>query len=223
MINDQEIPSVNVAQVKKPSSRAGMINDQEIPLVNVAQVKKPSSTTGTINNQEIPSVNVAQVKKPSSTAGMINDQEIPSVTVSTMKKSPSSTEMLRGNDSKKSTTLHHEENEISSASPIKIHVGKVSKNKVSASPETRANVLKVHSADDPEVHHASSLKTTDIRSPGRQRATTISCVDVRKIKPISDNDKLPANNTKVSVLHNNHNSNKVGAIDGVNIVLVKKD
>jgi hypothetical protein len=140
--------------------------------------------------------------------------------------------------------LHHEENVNSPASASKIHVH-VSKNQVSAydtcnsntdanavseiskqtasARKTKSMTVKSDGSYNQGVQRVISLKTKGISSPEQQRTTTFSYIDVRKIKPINDNDELATSNTKVSILHPKHNNNKVGAIDGVDVALVKKD
>jgi hypothetical protein len=129
-----------------------------------------------------------------------------SVSISRAKGPLNTSATSNNNDLNKSATLHHEENEFSSASASKINIMKMPKNKVSASPKIRTNIsseptdiqtsqsginninsdAKPASAYIQGVQHTSSPKTKDIRSPGQQRAKIFSHVAVSKIKPINN-------------------------------------
>lgn len=126
-----------------------------------------------------------------------------SVMISKVKKSLNTSQTSKDDDLNKSATLHHEENEFSSTSMSKIHMMKIPKNKVSASPKIRSNTssepadiqaskrgtdtinsnAKPDNVHTPKAQHSSSPKAKDIRSPGQLRAKIFNHVAVSKVKP----------------------------------------
>lgn len=150
-----------------------------------------------------------------------------SAVVNRVKKTMSNSETIRDNDSNKSIVLSQEDQQMLSTSTPKIHIVKLPRNKVSAYPKTRSMTTtdstisqrRNPSGINNDIFGEVSLPRIDAKvsvrndnpsrreklPSSRRRASSFNGVDVCRVKPTNDHDKVWINHPRSAIFTKNHN------------------
>ena len=172
-----------------------------------------------------------------------------SAVINRVKKTLSNSETIRDNDSNESIAFPPEDKGMLSTSTPKIHVVKLPRNKVSAYPKPRATTMTdstISQRRNPSgiknnifgevsltpIDAKTSVRNDSFRShkndnpsrqekssSGRRRASSFNGVDVCKVKPTNDHDKVWINHPRSAIFTKNH---KMDVDNRVTVISVMK-